>query len=139
MTEIDCRDYIGDLLNSVFSSFSRLPVRIEANIDAVSIPTKTAMSLGLIVNEIATNAIKHGFNEKEAAVFSVNMKEDKENNRYELTLSNTGNPFPKDIDVENPQTLGLRLISALTAQLGGTVELRREPHPVFAIRFDSAR
>jgi PAS domain S-box-containing protein len=135
VTEIGCRGYISDLLNSVFSSFSRLPVRIEANIDAVSIPTKAAMSLGLIVNEIATNAIKHGFNEKEAAVFSVNMKEDRENNRYELILSNTGNPFPEEINIDNSGTLGLRLINALVAQIDGTIELQKKPHPVFTIRF----
>jgi two-component system, sensor histidine kinase PdtaS len=93
------------------------------------------MSLGLIVNEMATNAIKHGFNGKKDAVFSVTMKADRENNRYELAFSNTGNPFPKDIDVENPQTLGLSLISALIEQLGGTIELKREPNTVFAIRF----
>jgi len=135
ITEIGFQDYISDLLNSIFSSFSKRLVKIEANIGEISIPTKSAMSLGLIVNEIATNAIKYGFNEKEEAVFSINMKEDRKNNRYELTLSNTGNPFPKDIDVENPQTLGLRLISALTEQLGGTLELKREPNTVFAIRF----
>ena len=123
------------LLNSIFSSFSRWPVRIEADIDEISIPTKTAMSLGLIVNEIATNAIKHGFNEKEEAVFSIKMEKDKENNHYELTLSNTGNPFPEDLDIANSGTLGLRLISALTEQLGGTIDLKRVPRPLFTIRF----
>jgi len=135
VTAIGSRNYISDLLSSIFSSFTARRVRIEANIDEISIPAKSAMPLGLIVNEIATNAIKHGFNEKEEAVFSVNMKENKENSRYELTLSNTGNPFPEDIDVDNSQTLGLRLITALTEQLGGTIDLKREPRPVFTIRF----
>lgn len=135
VTEIGFQDYISDLLNSIFSSFSRRPVKIESNIDEISIPTKSAMSLGLIVNEIATNAIKHGFDETEEAVFSVNMKEDRGNNRYELILSNTGNPFPEDVDVINPQTLGLRLISTLTEQLGGTIALQRKPYPLFTIRF----
>ena len=134
IAEICCRDYFDDLLHSIFSSFSTRPVKIEADIDEIPIPTKSAMSLGLIVNEIATNAIKHGFNETEEAVFSVDMKEDRENDRYELTLSNTGNPFPEDIEVDNPQTLGLRLISVLTTQLDGTLELKREPYPVFTIR-----
>jgi len=93
------------------------------------------MPLGLIVNEIATNAIKHGFNEKEEAVFSIQLEKDKENNQYELTLSNTGKPFPENIGVDNPQTLGLRIISALTGQLGGTIDLKRVPRPVFIIRF----
>jgi two-component sensor histidine kinase len=68
-------------------------------------------------------------------VFSIKMEQDKEKNQYELTLSNTGSPFPEDIDIDNPQTLGLQFISALTAQLGGTGELQREPNMVCTIRF----
>ena len=135
VTEIDCRDYFDDLLSSLFSSFTKRPVKIEANIDEISIPTKSAMSLGLLINEIATNAIKYGFSGEEEAVFSVNMKEDRENGRYELTLSNTGKPFPEDLALESTETLGLRLINALVAQIDGTMELQKKPQPVFTIRF----
>ena len=131
VTEIGFRDYIGDLLNSIFSSFSKRPVRIETNIDDICIPTKSAMPLGLIINEIAANAIKHGFNEEEEAVFSIKMEKKKERNQYELTLSNSGNLFPENVEVDNPLTLGLRLISALAEQLGATIDLKRVPRPVF--------
>ena len=93
------------------------------------------MSLGLIVNEIATNAVKHGFNEGKEAIFSIQMQKDKGNSRYELTLSNTGNPFPEEISFDNPDTLGLRLISALVDQIHGTLELQKKPHPTFTFRF----
>ena len=93
------------------------------------------MSLGLIFNEIATNAIKHGFNEKEEAVFSIQLEKDKEKNLHTLILSNSGNPFPQDIGLDNPRTLGLRLITALTKQLGGTIDLQKKPNPVFTMRF----
>ena len=135
VTEICCRDYFDDLLSSIFSSFSARHVRIEKDIDGIRIPTKSALSLGLIVNEIATNAIKHGFTDADEALFYVKMEEDRKNSRYEVTLSNTGKPFPEEVDFDSPQTLGLRLISALTAQLDGTIDLQRAPHPVFTIRF----
>ena len=61
-------------------------------------------------------------------------KNDKEN-EYVLFLSNSGRPFPEDIDLDNPDTLGLRLITALTEQLNGTIELNRAPGPEFTIRF----
>jgi PAS domain S-box-containing protein len=54
---------------------------------------------------------------------------------YVLTVSNTGKPFPEEIELDNPKTLGLRLISALVSQLEGTIELQRVPYPVFTIRF----
>jgi len=87
-----------------------------------------------VINEIATNAIKYGFTSEEAR-FSVNMKKDAESKHYILTLSNTGNPFPEEIGLENPETMGLQLISSLVAQLNGTVELQKNPNPVFTIRF----
>jgi len=52
-----------------------------------------------------------------------------------LTVSNTGREFPQSINLENTTSLGLQLVTALTAQLGGTVELQRTPTPVFTIRF----
>ena len=135
VTELPARGYIGDLLSSIFSSFSARHVKIETDIDDISIPTKSAMSLGLIINEIATNAIKYGFTDPEQALFYVEMKEDRENSCYEVTLSNTGSAFPEEIDIDSAQTLGLRLISALTAQLEGTIDLQRTPRPVFTVRF----
>jgi len=63
------------------------------------------------------------------------MEKDKKNNRYELTLSNTGNPFPESVIIESTDTLGLRLINALVAQIVGTIELQKKPIPVFTIRF----
>ncbi len=135
VTEISCREYFDDLLSSLFFSFTARQVRIDINVDEFSIPAKSAMPLGLIINEIATNAIKYGFTDKEETVFSIKMKKGKENNEYKLTLSNTGNPFPENIDIGSTTTLGFRLINALVSQIDGTINLKREPYPVFTIRF----
>jgi PAS domain S-box-containing protein len=132
VTGIYCMDYFDGLLTSIFSSFTRQRVRIEKSFDDIYLPTKTTLSIGLIINEIATNAIKHGFLEEEEAVFSISMKQD--DNQYEITISNSGNPFPEDIDLDGTNTLGLRLISSLVTQLNGTVELKRRPNPVFTIQ-----
>ncbi|MFP4442843.1 MAG: sensor histidine kinase [Spirochaetia bacterium] len=110
-------------------------MRIDKHIDNISLPTKTTISLGLIINEVTANAIKHGFNNTEEAVFSITMEKNNKENQYELTLSNTGSPFPEDIDAENTSTLGLRLINTLVDQLAGTIKLQRKPYPVFTIKF----
>jgi two-component sensor histidine kinase len=132
ITHIDLREYIQELLSTVFS-FSRRKVVIENDIEHISIQTRTAIPIGLIVNEIATNAIKHGFTEEEAR-FTVDIKENASGNRFVMKLSNTGNPFPEDIDLDNPNTLGLQLISNLVEQLEGTVELQHKPITKFIIR-----
>jgi two-component sensor histidine kinase len=93
------------------------------------------MQLGLIINEVATNALKYGFRENEHPRFRVELREKRSDHEHELSISNSGNPFPEDIPIDTPKTLGLRLINALVAQLQGRLELQRRPSPVFTIRF----
>jgi len=126
-------DYLLDLVNSIVKTFSPHDIEVKKDLDSIYFPTKKVVTLGLIVNEITTNAIKHGFEDGEKkAVFSIFFK--KENNTTcTLTLSNNGRPFPEDIDINNPDSLGLRLISSLTHQIDGRVELQKKPHPEFLI------
>lgn len=131
---LDAVDYITDLLATVFS-FTKKHITIQQNIDVHTISTKTAVTLGLIINEIATNTVKHGFPEAETGTFKLSLTEDRDGHGSVLILSNTGNPFPKDVELDHPGTLGLQLIRALVDQLDGTIDLQREPHPVFTIRF----
>ena len=134
LNNIDFGNYITELTENLFS-FSRQPVKLEIAITGISLPAKIAVPLGLIVNEIATNTIKHGLTEKKESAFSTSLTKNPAAGEYILTLANNGKPFPENIDLENPHTLGLRLVSALVSQLRGTAELTRSPHPEFTIRF----
>jgi len=135
VTKINVREYVEHLLETVLS-FSETPVEIENNVDAVEIHTRKAVSLGLIINEIATNAIKYGFRDDGSpSRFTAEMKKDEAAGQYVLKLSNSGEPFPENIDIEHPETLGLQLITVLVDQLQGSLELQRQPQPVFTIRF----
>jgi len=135
VARISVREYIEDLIKSVFDSFTARPIDLDCRIEKIFLNSKSALSLGLIINEMATNAIKHGFNEKEESGFTVEMKKDPLSKNYVLTVSNTGNPFPEDIDPGAPETLGLQIVSTLVQQLDGTLELKKRPHPVYTISF----
>jgi two-component sensor histidine kinase len=91
--------------------------------------------LGVIVNELATNAIKHGFTDAQEPRFRLSVAPDGRGEGYVLTAGNSGRPFPDGVTIENPQSLGLRLVNALVAQIGGTLALEREPSPTFTVRF----
>lgn len=133
ITHIEFADYVHDLLTTIFTSFSKAPFTLQFDIDPISVGTKTAVSLGLIVNEIATNTLKHGLTPAGEAHFSIHLEADTERKIYVLTISNSGKPFPEKIDMENPGTLGLLLIQTLVSQVNGKLELQREPHPVYKI------
>lgn len=147
VTDIYFPDYVQQLLETVFSSFSGGEVVIENRVMESRFSAKTAAPLGLIINELATNAIKHAFpgpqNRSEsgkpagASRFRVDMTRDDGRNEYVLRISNNGPPLPEDIDIKSPKTLGLLLVSELSVQLEGKLEVRRAPHPEFIIRFPS--
>ena len=134
ITHIEVHEYFSDILSAVFS-LSDKDVEIAANIEVAKLHARVAVPLGLIINEVATNAIKYGFMSKGKARFTIELREDGKQEQFVLTLSNTGNSFPADVDLGNPETLGLRLITALVGQLDGSIDLQRDPHPVFTIRF----
>jgi two-component sensor histidine kinase len=134
LSEIRVRPYLEELLDTVFTTFSARTVTVENRVEDTVIKPEVALPLGLITNEAATNAIKHGFREDEEALFTVEFTT-LDDRLYELRLSNSGNPFPEEIDIERAETLGLQLLRTLAQQLDGSVELRKAPSPMFTIRF----
>jgi two-component sensor histidine kinase/DNA-binding NarL/FixJ family response regulator len=134
VTHIAMHDYVGDLLSTVFSISRSGPVTVENNVQDIEVRTPTALSMGLIINELATNAMKHGFTDRGDARFAVALEHDADAGDYRLTVSNTGRAFPKEIDLDAPTSLGLRLVVASVKQRRGSIDLTREPSPTFTIR-----
>mgnify|MGYP006275347541 FL=1 len=134
LTQVNLRTYLQDLLETLFTRLTSLPVRIENSVQDLTVSSRTAVPIGLIVNEAATNAIRHGFSSApDTHTFSVDLRTSNDN--CVLVIANSGTPLPETVDVEKPHGLGLQLISALVSQLDGTLKVEREPHPVFTIRF----
>jgi PAS domain S-box-containing protein len=131
VTRISFREYIDSILQSVFS-FKSKTITLNNEIENIVIDTKRAIALGLIINEMATNAIKHGFTDNKL-YFSIKMEHNSE--RYTLVVSNTGRPFPETVDITKPESMGLQLILMLVTQINGTIELEKEPNPEFTITF----
>ncbi len=130
-------EYCRDLLENIFSSSPIQPVKVEAAIGHIQFEARTAMTLGLIVNELATNSVKYGFTRDAKARFMIDLHEIDNGKAYQLIISNTGNPLPDEIDFDNLKSIGLQLIQAMVQQLEGKLEVERRPHPVFHIHFPS--
>jgi PAS domain S-box-containing protein len=124
-TIVDIKAFVQDLLESVFQG---APVRdCGVKIDGVSLPAQAAITFGLIVNELAVNAIKHGRYNGEQIGFSVDHTFAESVGNHVFHIANTGMPIPAEVTINNPKTHGLRLIRDLVQQLQGTVEIVRDP------------
>jgi PAS domain S-box-containing protein len=133
--EVLLRQYLRQLLDYVFSTSPSGIVNLSVEVPEIRCPAKTALPIGLLVNEMATNAVKHGFKADGANSFSVHLYRADRDSSFILSVTNSGEPFPPELSLENPGTLGLQLINALTDQLEGTVELIRNPRTGFKVTF----
>ena len=82
-----------------------------------------AIPCGLIINELASNALKHAFpNAELTAEIVVALRLDL-HDRLTLLVRDNGIGFPADFNFSTPASLGLQLVHTLAHQLGGAVEL----------------
>lgn len=135
---VDARDFLGTIVRTAIHSRPTAPVELQEQIEPLALRADTAVPLGLIVNELATNAVRHGFAGGVPAVLRLELAllGEKE---IRLEIANTGNPFPPEIGLQNPTTLGLRLVTGLADQLGATVQFEREPQTRFVLRLPVER
>lgn len=134
VSEVNLSPYLEEILSGVFSFSREKRVVIENLMHDMTVSSRQAVTLGLIVNEIATNALKYGFGGTDVGEFRISLYEDG-NDIWVLTTEENGFPIPEQVDLANSTTLGLQLIHNLSEQLDGKIEMIREPHPKFILTF----
>lgn len=136
MSRVNIATYVAEVLNELFFLYDKSKVQTDIAIPDLTLPTRVATDLGLIITELATNALKHGFpSEEKPRAFWVHLKKAPGEIEYQLVVGNTGNPFPPDVQLEGTASLDLQLVSAWVRILGGRISLQREPRTVFTINF----
>ena len=93
----------------------------------------TAIPLGMIINELVSNSLKHGFPHTIEGNVNVTLGLDK--NEFTLQISDDGIGFPENINFMQTASLGLQLVTTLVEQINGTIELERNGGTSFKIRF----
>jgi two-component sensor histidine kinase len=135
VSEIEFRDYIDDLLRTIFSFFTDRTIRIDNQITPVHLPTRLVVSLGLLVNELAVNAVKYAFVTPGEHRFFIDLVRTGQNGELELIVSNTGELIPESVDLENPKTLGLKIVRVMSNQIKAALTVTRTPETRFSIIF----
>lgn len=123
LKDIAMKPYLQKLVSSTENMFSNGDGKIIIEADDIFFDVDTAVPVGLIVNELVTNAFKHAFPVGVPGTVSVKL-EKKHNNGYDLTVQDNGIGISNIPDLNDlPDTLGLRLVNILTRQLGGSLEI----------------
>jgi len=106
------RDYLGDICNRVREGLLSPAILLDLEADAIVVPHEMAIRIGLVVNELVTNAAKHAFPD---GVGTILVRLEDAGSELRLTISDDGRGLDKDPPTDG---LGSKLIGMLIRQLG---------------------
>ncbi|MBI9108174.1 MAG: transporter substrate-binding domain-containing protein [Spirochaetales bacterium] len=136
LKNIDISDYLAELILGLKASWSNSRPGVKILHDTLStfFDSKAVIPLGLIINELVTNALKYGFTKGSSGEIKISLVK-KTDGSFLLSVKNNGTPIPEDIEPAKAKSLGLMLVSNLTIQLKGELFLTRSPETEFEISF----
>jgi two-component sensor histidine kinase len=121
---VEIREYMADLCAALSEAlFLRGGIHLSCDADAAAVPRDRAVSIGLIVNELVTNAAKHAFSGREIGKIDVTFRR-RNLGGWTLSVADDGVGMPEFPAESGPQNgLGSRLIEAFARQAGGTLSV----------------
>ena len=135
-------EYARSLMNDLFQAYaSGLPkVQLRLDLESAELPVDRAISFGLILNELATNAFKHAFHDRDNGEIEIKLQTVPQG-EIRLRFADNGGGFAAPLNWESADSLGLRLLRMLTRQLGGQIEMRSDRGTTVELSFkiDPAR
>jgi len=136
LVRLNFADYATSLLHSLWRSHGALAEKIQLNlaVAAIALPIEMAVPCGLILNELAGNALKHAFPGSSGGEVTVEF-ERAATGAVCMRVRDNGVGLPADLDWRQSRSLGLRLVQILAGQLSGAVEAGTGPGAEFSVTF----
>jgi PAS domain S-box-containing protein len=136
LAKIDFAEYIHRLVSNLFaaSTLNYHLIQVEIQAEPVALNLETAISSGLIINELVTNAFKHAFPSNRAGTIRVEFYQDSEE-KLHLLISDNGIGLPPDLNLQRTASLGMRLVLILAQQLRATFDVVRSNGTRFHLTF----
>lgn len=136
LNDIFFDEYLLRLAFIISGSFETGRIRLTTEIHRCFIPIGLALPLGLIVNELMTNAYKYAFPDNAQGTVTIRLYPEKDN-IFCLSVSDDGVGLPSDFSIRESDTMGSRIICILVEQIEGTLEIRQQAGTTFEIRFSN--
>jgi PAS domain S-box-containing protein len=134
LSTINFGGYLHDLVAQLVrsSSSSLAPIEVEYSVMDLQFPIDTAITCGLIVNELVTNSMKHAKSEGSVMRLRVGLQRQDED-VFISVWDNGTSPVAPNV-IEDSVSLGLSLVRTLTRQLGGAVKVSQDEGVAFTVR-----
>jgi two-component sensor histidine kinase len=141
---VEFGQYLESLTRSLMFTYGahEAAIDLQMNVDpGIHLGMDTAVPCGLIVNELVTNALKHGFDTKTGGIITISLEHTNAEadpgarRTFQLTIDDSGRGLPDSFDIEQSETLGLQLVTTLVEQLDGDIEVESNSGSKFIINF----
>ncbi len=136
--------YLGKLVENIFLTYRLGNADISLNMDLEEnffFDMDTAVPLGMIINELISNSLKHAFSGRANGEIEIKLR--REGNKkncckstgFILRVSDNGVGIPENLEIESLNSLGFQLVASLVDQLDGKFNLKRDNGMKFTMRF----
>ncbi len=133
-TVVNFHNYVKSLLRFLSISIDMSNISVQKEILDANISFDTATNCGMIIMELLTNSIKYAFpNKGEGMIYICFTKEDE--NKFKLIVKDNGIGFPKNINFRETDSLGMQIVTSLTEQLEGEIEMIADNGTSFELTF----
>ena len=135
---VDLAGYLKKVATHSFRSsrLANVDIALELRLATVYTTVDQAIPAGLIVNELVSNSLKHGFHNGSVGRILVELSFDEAAGVIGLRVSDSGVGLPPDFNLAKARSLGLQLVSDLSAQLAGKLSVGQSPGASFSVRFN---
>jgi PAS domain S-box-containing protein len=126
ISEIDITEYISYLARYLFDFYGtdKRTIKLVLEGECINVGINTAVPLGLIINELISNSLKHAF--PGGCAGKILIATEKNDDGIVIRVSDNGVGIPEHVDTCNTGSLGLMLIQSLSEQLGAEIRLDRK-------------
>ncbi len=120
---VQVREYMLKLFQNLFDSYNIAPNRIslKTDIDQIDLDIDTIIPLGLVINELLTNALKYAFPDKREGEINLTIKE--EENQLLVEVKDDGVGMENPEEMSSSQSFGFELIEAFQQKLNADLEI----------------
>jgi two-component sensor histidine kinase len=136
VSSVHVKDYVENLVSELTQSYGFADrATVELSLPDVLLDADTTLPLGLIINELVSNAFKYAFNDPNVnPILTLTLIQDA-GNHYLLTISDNGPGLPTDFDFSKASSFGLKLVNLLIKQLKGNINLDSSSGAFYEISF----
>ncbi len=126
--------YLHSLATIITGTFSGNRVNLVTSLEETNVSIETALPIGLIANELLTNAFKYAFPGHQDGEIHIGLNKENDD-LFALKIQDNGIGLPDSFSLDSEKSLGMFIVKLLVEQIDGNIEISRVKGTSFTIRF----